>query len=548
MIDQMQFPPSLLFRKIYDGLLAEFLGNTLNALSSSTASGDGAGNLNREKLLSILKHSLRFIRMEQFKQLNIELLSRIDVVPKPILRLLSDHKNQDLMPSFPINIRRQIWMFKLALFDREFEGVLFERYLLSRCNDDGALYLDGIMTFRGINDDHYIELNKIKRANNDALKLMVDDIGPSPVLMKRCFENIEKSYLDILSQHAPNGPNWSELVSVCNLRVDISCSLYDHAHQHLVAEHDRIWRLVHLVYFADSRQLRRNEGRNILDMAAIEAFSRCLNDRATTVQAAMLLSIPWIKGVLFNSYVHLLEDVANQQTLPRDSKSLSVLTPILQIAAAPFRWFRANKQHICGGGGHRGGGGPSATTTSSSSSSSSMLRHAVTANPAIPKPDHNVLFQFAPMLTAAIYCDSLGLDAQDLEENGVGPLSAEMMRWCTDSAVCGHLLIYYLLYLLHKRRVHRCMELVAVAMKAPFECNGSFAMNGLTEAHLVVNAVLKLNGETKLTANQKVHFVQFLICFNGNRDEKVAESVAMLIENIGMTPADCDRLMGQLRG
>lgn len=321
MIDKLQFPPSALFSKIYNGLLAEFLENTLNALST-TGSADPGTNLNREKLLSILKHSLRFIRIEQFNRLNIELLSRIDVVPKPILRILSDHKNQDLLPSFPINIRRQIWMFKLPLFDREFDEMLFKQYVLSRCNDDHSLYLDGIMTFRGINDDHYIELNKIKRANNDALKLMVDDIGPSDVLMKRCFENIEKSYFEVLSLRNEETSNWNQVISLCNLRVDISCSLYDHAHQHMVADHDRIWKLVHLIYFADSRHIQKNEGRNILDMAAIESFYRALHDKSTTVEVSMLLSIPYIKGVLFNSYVHLLEDIATKRMLPRDSKTL----------------------------------------------------------------------------------------------------------------------------------------------------------------------------------------------------------------------------------
>jgi len=545
LIDKLGFPPSLLFSRIYDKLLAEFLGNTLNALSSSTGASDPGNNVNRDKLLSILRHSLRFIRIEQFKQLNIELLSRLDVVPKPILRLLSDHKNQDLMPSFPMNIRRQIWMFKLALFDREFYDVLWTEYVSSRCNDDGSLYLDGIMTFDGIHDDHYIELNKIKRANNDALKRTVDDIGDFEVLLKRCFENIEKKYLEALSSHTAAEPKWTELISLCNLRVDISCSLYDHAHQHLVAKHDRIWKLVHSLYFADSRRLQRNEGRNVLDMAAIELFHRELNDRKLTVEVSMLLSIPYLKGVLFNSAVHILEDIATKQMLPRDSKTLSVLSQILHIAAAPFSWFRANKKHIMS---HRENPRGTATSSISSTSTSIKTLRSGLINPAIPKADHLVLFQFMPALTEAIHCDALGLDVQDLEQHDVGRLTVDILKKCAKSAVCCHILVYYLLYLLQKKRVHRCVELVDNAMKVPLDCGHLFAMNGLTEIHLVVTAVLKLNGENKLAANQKLQFVRFLICFNSARDEKVADTIRRLMDNVGMSQEDYDKTSRQLNG
>ena len=87
------------------------------------------------------------------------------------------------------------------------------------------------------------------------------------------------------------------------------------------------------------------------------------------------------------------------------------------------------------------------------------------------------------------------------------------------------------------------MELVAMAIGISLDCNHLFAMNGLTEVHLVINAVLKLNGEMKLTADQKAHFVEFLICFNGNRDPNVIEGISTFIDNLGMTAADSDGLL-----
>lgn len=91
------------------------------------------------------------------------------------------------------------------------------------------------------------------------------------------------------------------------------------------------------------------------------------------------------------------------------------------------------------------------------------------------------------------------------------------------------------------------MELVAMAIGISLDCNHLFAMNGLTEVHLVINAVLKLNAEMKLTADQKAHFVEFLICFNGNRDDNVMDGITAFIADLGINEADTNRLLELMR-
>eukprot|EP01084_Bolivina_argentea_P120966 214441_1 len=155
--------PSLLLKKIHSKLLYEFLNNTLNSISASHDNHLSDSETNKKKLLNILRHSLRFIRISEFKELNIEILSRIDIIPKAVLRILSDNKNQDLLGDFPINIKRQVWSHKLTLFDREFDNILYNKYFQSFCNDDGLSYFNHIFKFN--NDNNlYIQLIKIKRA------------------------------------------------------------------------------------------------------------------------------------------------------------------------------------------------------------------------------------------------------------------------------------------------------------------------------------------------------------------------------------------------
>lgn len=504
----LQLSPSKLFGKIHEKLLSEFLGNSLNALPA-TEDEEGV-NANRQKVLNILKHSLRFIRISSMKQLNLELLSRIDVIPRPILRILSEHKNQDLMSMFPINIKRQIWMFKQVLFDKEFERVLLTEYAESICNDDGSSYFSKILRFDAVNDDLYIELNKIKRANNDSLKEMVDDIGSSSVLMNRCFENIEKCYLNALSQPNKKEKQWLDLVSFCNFRIDIACSLYDHAHRHLVNENDRIWALIHSLYYPESGHIQKSGGKNVLSATQIEALHKALSDKYRVVESSMLLSIPYIKAVLLNSYVFIIEGIATKQMLPRDSKSLSVLTSILQIAADPFSWYKAHKSGIKQKGG------------------------------VIPKVDHVVLFQFNPLLTASIYCDSLELDPEDFVLN-----TADIIKYCKDSPLCTLILIHYVLYLLHKKRTLRMLQIMDMAIKHRLEGSHLLAINGLTEIHLLCSALKQSN----LKATSKSKCIEFLVVLVGQTkyDEQVRQTIVDAMHGIGLFAGDIKRFQKRLR-
>ena len=113
----------------------------------------------------------------------------MDCIPKAVLRFLSDHKNADLLPQFPINILRQIWTHKLSIFDREFRDIL-------------NAYLDCDLSFVWRVDSelqYFVELNQIKRANNDTLKRCVSDIGSSQVLFNRSIANIDKYFRKALS-------------------------------------------------------------------------------------------------------------------------------------------------------------------------------------------------------------------------------------------------------------------------------------------------------------------------------------------------------------
>merc|ERR550525_487435 len=121
------------------------------------------------------------------------------------------------------------------------------------------------------------------------------------------------------------------------------------------------------------------------------------------------------------------------------------------------------------------------------------------------------------------------------------------MSFCKTSVVCGELLIHYLLYSLQRKRLNRCMELINVAIGLPFDGNKWFAMNGLSETHFVANAVLKLNGDMKLSMENKLKFVQFVVCFNGNGDVKVEEEISRLVEGLDIAEVDFHRLKARTR-
>lgn len=541
-IDKLGFAPSVLFEKICNKLLYEFKNNTLNSLDLSNNQSD----LKREKLLNILKHSLRFIRVEQFKQLNIEILSRVDIIPKPILRILSDSKNHDLLKEFPINIKRQVWSHKISLFDREFDSI-FNQYLVSQCNDDKSLYFDFIFKFK--TDDLYIELSKIKRANNDILKEIVNDIGSSTILFNRSIELLQRHYFNVLSsKHNP----WRKLISITNFRIDISCSLFDHAHQHLINENDIIWRLIKIIFYGESSSAnhmftgQRGNNRkdaNTLNMNDIDLLYKSLFDKPTMIQTSILLNIPYIKSVLFNTYIHFLEDIANKKILPRDSKTLSLLTSILQISSQPFKWYKSGKK---------------LNRNMNNGAMTSIQQKQNAMELKIPKPDHKVLFEFTPLLTSCIYIDSLGicLDDLDEEDKDIGRLNSDIISWCKDNNMCSYILLYYLLFLINKKNIPRIMEVVNLCIKYRLDMANYLALNALTEINLICKAVLKLNTESinseilrKLTIKQKCKIVQFLITFIGNTEfeKDLVEPIIDLVQNIGLHQGDKDRFMQQLQ-
>jgi len=564
-ITKLKLNPSVLFERIYDKLLAEFLGNTLNALNAATTTNDSdRSSSNRDKLLNILKHSLRFIRVAQFKQLNIEILSRINPIPKAVLRILSDAKNVDLVHEFPINIKRQIWEFKLSLFDKEFDAI-FERYVASKCNDDDSTYFDSVYKLESMRDNVHVELTKIKRANNDILKEIANNIGSTAALLHRCFGNLEKRYCALLSSSSSSSSH--ALINVCNFRVDLSCSLYDHAHQHLIAENDPIWSLIHMLYYEnaklESHRYATNDAVtdcNILSPPQIDLMHKSLSDPQRIIQTSMLLNIPFIRSVLFRSFIALLEHLANKQILPRDSKPFSLLTSILQITSQPFKWYQ--------------------TQQSNHASSSSSLTSRVAVALKLPKPDARVLFQLAPILTNCIYIDSLNLDAlyDELHNAGNGDDDADeydarlrlivtqhtnfnVVQWCHDCSVCVYIVLYYVLHLLYLKRVRRCVELMNAAIgqdggaRAAKPCKyvldnaHLLSTNGLTEINLICHAMLDIMQQNIADTKQKRTFLQFLLCLvqKISGDPQVMEPIANVVQNSNLSYEEINNFMQQLR-
>ena len=568
-IQKLGFPPSVLFKKICEKLLIEFENNTLNSLNTNNNSDS---ELNRDKLLNILKHSLRFIRIKQFKQFNIEILSRIDIIPKPVLRILSDNKNQDLLKEFPINIKRQIWTHKLVLFDREFDGI-FYKYVSSNCNDDNSPYFHIIYKFKSINDNLYIELTKIKRANNDTLKEIVNDIGSEKVLFDRCSDMMEKQYLNIL-RDTDKTRNWENLISLSNFRIDISCSLFDHAHQHLIDENDKIWKLIRMIFYGEdvvadlsvhtnsNNRCNRKE-KNVLNMNELDLFHKYLFDKGTTIQTSILLHIPYVKSLLFNTFVFLLEDIANKQILPRDSKSLSLLCSILQISSQPFLWFKSAKKSINGSNGH------------ATNLLGQIDRNLLDLK--IPKPDHKVLFEFTPLLTSCIYIDSLGIDLNELddEDKDIGTFNDKIIKWCKDNIMCLYVLLYYILFLLHRKYINRFMEIIKLSLKIGLDNCYLLTKNGVTEINLICQSVLKLipnknnnnqsgsdndnefndnndnhNGTNQVkikyfNMKQKCKIIEFLIMFidQTQHEKEITDPIINLINNIGLHGGDKNRYL-----
>ena len=362
---------------------------------------------------------------------------------------------------------------------------------------------------------------------------------------------IQKHYLNILASSKQNDYSWTDLISLTNYRIDISCSLFDHAHQHLINENDIIWRLIKIIFYGESTNAtthtftgQRNNNRkqkNTLNMNDIDLLYKTLFDKATMIQTSMLLNIPYIKSVLFNTFIHFLEDIANKKILPRDSKTLSLLTSILQISSQPFLWYRSGKK----------------TNNKHNGMMVSLQQKQNAMELKIPKPDHKVLFEFTPLLTSCIYIDSLGIDLNDLDEEdqGIGRLNNDMIKWCKDNVMCLYILLYYLLFLINKKKISRIMEIIHLCNKNQLDTADYLALNGLTEINLICKAVLKLNDEAlnsevliKLTIKQKCKIVEFLISFIGSTEleKELTEPIVDLIQNIGLHQGDKDRFLQHL--
>ena len=470
-IEACGFSPSLLFGRIHKKLIFEFLHSTLSSINSENEQ-------NKKKLVNILRSSLRFIRIHHFAELNVSILSRIDVLPKHILRILSDQKNQDLMLAFPINIKRQIWSFKQSLFDREFE-LLFNSYC-----DPSHFWA------------HTNLENIIKRANNETLKAMVNDIGSCSVLFNRCCALLAKQFKKNIAE---NGTNWPQLVFLSNFRIEISASLYDHAHRHLLEEFDPIWPIIFDFYYDEPTK-------QSLTTTQIEALHKKLFSVTTHTETAMFCCIPWIKWLLFNSFLVLLGDIANKRILPRDSKPLSLLCLILQSAICP----------------------------------KAQCPQTATAK---MKVDHKVLFQFVPLLTVCVYVDSLSLNLDMPLNESI----ADLIKYANESALCSYLLIYYVLFCLSKKRTQRALQVMDIAMKSGFDSYW-LAMNGLTEIHLLCHKIESADADSK----QKQKMIAFAIAFiaqskNQKNYQQLAEPIVALIQKLKIGGKECEEFMKKLK-
>ena len=468
------FSPSLLFAKIHQALISEFLNSTLSSVNSESEQ-------NKKKLIAILRSSLRFIRIPHFTELNVSILSRIDVLPKHILRILSEPKNQDLMAQFPTNIKRQIWSSKLSLFDREFEA-LYSAY----CDPSYFWALDNFE-------------NIVKRANNETLKAMVDDIGSSAILFTRCTSLLAKRFKKCVDCERER-INWRELVFLSHFRVDLAASLYDHAHRHLLEECDPIWPAIYGFYYAE-------QAKQTLTTAQIESLQKNLVSSQCHIETAMFCSIPWIKSLLFETFFALLAEIGSKRILPRDSKPLSLLCLILQATISP------NSQ--C-------------------------------PKPQSVKVDHRVFFQFVPLLTVCVFVDSLSPALAELNA-----VSDDLAKYANESALCSHLLIYYVLHCLGKKRVERAVQVMQAAMQSEHGLDSYWlAMSGLTEIHMLCKRIQSVEGVTD--AKQKQTMIEFAIAFIAHCKgelvyRELAQPVMALVESLKIGKKECALFIRRLR-
>merc|ERR1712003_259481 len=153
---------------------------------------------------------------------------------------------------------------------------------------------------------------------------MVNDIGSNSVLLNRCNANLAKYFKKSIGTNH----NWRQIVFLSNFRIELCASLYDHAHRHLLEEFDPIWTLIYDFYFNEP-------SKQSLSTAQIETLHKFLFCVDTHIETMMLCSIPYIKSLLFFTFLSLLNEIANKQILPRDSKPLSLLCLILQRAINP---------------------------------------------------------------------------------------------------------------------------------------------------------------------------------------------------------------------
>ncbi|ETO13202.1 hypothetical protein RFI_24174, partial [Reticulomyxa filosa] len=184
--------------------------------------------------------------------------------------------------------------------------------------------------------------SQVRRVETEALKTIASLIGASSKLFEVFLQHLRSLYLsDVTKFHTKMAQKnqvskklMDKLYGLSYLRTDVSLSLYEHAHESLVASGDDCWPLIQILdkkYNNNSRKWIRSCYDD--DVESIRKFIQSKKkQKGNVMDLYMVLSLPYIRCYLCLFYLNIMEDISHKHMLPRNSRNLEIFTQLIQMS------------------------------------------------------------------------------------------------------------------------------------------------------------------------------------------------------------------------
>jgi hypothetical protein len=287
-------------------------------------------------LLSLLDKSLPFLMVEELRSVPIAILSKLDTIPSHHIPVLST--NPKLLELLPIKVKRQVWTLTpktwsiatrpciLTYITNPTRQELLYQYFWDDCGLHGG---PDTWTWKNGHSNAIVNMflhksnaysPSIQRAADSALQQLVKMVGKNVSLYDHLLRDIRVMFVK------------SGSLALCALRLDLLLSFHDAGIQE-ICSHDKCYELALCLNNACTQ--------NQLDVSIAKEMHRILSrfDDGNSIlgDVSMIFSHPCIRNLVLQQCMHGLQEVLEQEQLPKEHATLPLLVQILRIGAGAMQ-------------------------------------------------------------------------------------------------------------------------------------------------------------------------------------------------------------------